>query len=349
MHGSSAGRPRCPNPFATDPARKARRLALSMAVAASAALAIGCAPTAPPPLPLPEPEGLVGRIYDVAADAFVTEQELAARLVGPRFVLLGERHDNPHHHVLQARVIELLLASGVRPAVAMEMLSTDRSGTILDCQREPRCSVEEFRHAVEWDSGGWPAWALYQPIFETALSARLRIVAADVPPNAMRVIASSGADRADVRAEWIEALRLDRELPARERSELVREIRDAHCGYLPDEVVPAMVRGQRARDAHLAMATERAAVDKGSVVVLIAGLAHTRTDRGAPFYFTDPWAKNVMLSIGLVEADPQSSSPKDYARLFDGDLPFDIVWFTETVEREDPCEKFRDRLQAIRP
>jgi uncharacterized iron-regulated protein len=42
---------------------------------------------------------LVGRIWDVKAGAFIGEDVLVARLVASRFVLLGERHDNPDHHV----------------------------------------------------------------------------------------------------------------------------------------------------------------------------------------------------------------------------------------------------------
>lgn len=312
-----------------------------------AALAACSASRSAPPPP-PEPVGLVGRIYDVASGSYLTEQELAARLVGPRYVLLGERHDNPEHHLLQARMIELLLASGVRPVVVFEMLTTERSGAIRDCESPPRCSPEEFRNAVEWDASGWPEWPMYEPVFAAAIDAGLTIVAGDVPQRAIRVIASSSGNHADVRAQWIEALRLDRPLGESQTEDLAAEIRDSHCGYLPSEAVPAMVRAQRARDAHLAMATERAAADRGAVAVLIAGLGHTRTDRGVPHYFTDPQARQLTLSIALLEADPSDTDPMAHADRRDATLPYDIVWFTPQMNRPDPCEQYRDSLEAMR-
>ncbi len=86
-----------------------------------------------------------------------------------------------------------------------------------------------------------------------------------------------------------------------------------------------------------------------SVVVLLAGFGHTRTDRGVPTYFTDASAKSSTLSVAFVEVDDDKErGPSDYARRFgDTKLPFDIVWFTEEVEREDPCKVNREKLEAI--
>jgi uncharacterized iron-regulated protein len=291
--------------------------------------------------------GLVGRIYDVASDAFISEQDLAARLVGPRFVLLGEQHDNPDHHLLQARVIQLLLASGSRPTVAFEMFATDRAGAIKDCLAPPVCSVDEFRYAVEWDASGWPPWQLYEPIFKTVIGARLPIVAADIPSYAMKLLVSSSTQQAAERAAWIAWLGIERPMDQKERQELTEEIRKSHCDLLPEEIVPGMVRGQRARDAHLAKMIEQAASGGEGPVVLIAGSGHTRLDRGVPTYFVAPHARESTLSIAFIEAKAKYPSPRDYVRRFGGDLPFDILWFTERVEREDPCKVNRERLEEI--
>jgi uncharacterized iron-regulated protein len=292
---------------------------------------------------------MVGQIYDVASASFISEQELAARLVGPRFVLLGEQHDNPFHHLLQARVISLLVASGIRPAVAFEMLATDHAGAIRDCQSEPHCTVEEFRYVVEWDDSGWPDWQLYEPVFRAVINARLPIVAADLTSDAIQLIMASDADRAAARAAWIGYLGLERSMPPEERTELAEEIRESHCNLAPEDALPRMIRGQRARDAHLALILERAAAERGTSVVLIAGSGHTRTDRGVPTYFTDASARDSTLSLAFIEVDDDKErGPADYARRFGGSvLPFDVVWFTEEIEREDPCKVHREKLEAI--
>jgi uncharacterized iron-regulated protein len=317
-----------------------------LAVTVSLAAACASTPTPPPP---PPPHSLVGRIYDVASATFLSEQELAARLVGPRFVLLGEQHDNPYHHLLQARVISLLVASGVRPAVAFEMLATDHVGAIHDCQIEPHCTVEEFRHAVEWDDSGWPAWQLYEPVFRTAINARLPIVAADITHGTLQLLMSGDAERAPERAAWIGYLGLERSMPPAERTELAEEIRESHCNLVPDDMLPQMIRAQRARDSHLALVIERTSASRGTPVVLLAGSGHTRKDRGVPTYFTVASARGATLSLAFVEVDDDKErGPSDYARRFGGTtLPFDIVWFTEEVEREDPCKAHRDKLEAI--
>ncbi|HEY3190091.1 MAG TPA: ChaN family lipoprotein, partial [Solirubrobacteraceae bacterium] len=66
---------------------------------------------------------LVGRIWDVAARRFVDEPTVVAAITRARYVLLGEKHDNPDHHALQARLLRALTAAGRRPAVAFEMLT----------------------------------------------------------------------------------------------------------------------------------------------------------------------------------------------------------------------------------
>ena len=53
---------------------------------------------------------LTGRIWDVSSAGFIDRQNLFIRLARADFVLLGERHDNPDHHLLQAEVLRSLIA-----------------------------------------------------------------------------------------------------------------------------------------------------------------------------------------------------------------------------------------------
>src|SRR5262245_37654747 len=54
---------------------------------------------------------LVGRLWDVRGARFVTPDAMVRTLVTSRLVLLGEKHDNPDHHQVQAAVLRALLAS----------------------------------------------------------------------------------------------------------------------------------------------------------------------------------------------------------------------------------------------
>src|SRR5512145_3183951 len=75
--------------------------------------------------PLGREHPLVGRIWDTRAGRFVIPTQLVGELARARYVLLGERHDNPDHHRVQATLVRALLAAGRRPAVAFEMFTAD--------------------------------------------------------------------------------------------------------------------------------------------------------------------------------------------------------------------------------
>jgi len=69
--------------------------------------------------PVEKTHPLVGRIWDVKAGSFIPEDTLVARLVASKFILLGERHDNPDHHALQAKLMRALVATTRRPSRAI--------------------------------------------------------------------------------------------------------------------------------------------------------------------------------------------------------------------------------------
>src|SRR6266480_2784062 len=71
--------------------------------------------------PLGRDHALIGTIWDVRAGVAITPETFVTRVAARRFVLLGEKHDNPDHHRLQAWVVGALIAAGRRPAVAFEM------------------------------------------------------------------------------------------------------------------------------------------------------------------------------------------------------------------------------------
>src|SRR2546429_669780 len=97
---------------------------------------------------------LADRIWDVRAGSFVLPPDLAGRLAGARFVLLGERHDNPEHHALQARLLRGMIAAGRRPAVGFEMLSTaDATAIARYLAGSPKEASGDRKSVVEGKSG----------------------------------------------------------------------------------------------------------------------------------------------------------------------------------------------------
>jgi uncharacterized iron-regulated protein len=279
---------------------------------------------------------LAGRVWDVQARRFLAPDALPGRLAGARFVLLGEHHDNPDHHRLQARVLDGLIAAGRRPAVAFEMFTLEDAPRIARYLASGARSAAGLGDAVDWNRSGWPPWRLYQPIADRALAAGLPIVAANLAPAATRAVARQGLGALE--PALVARLRLDRPLDPGARAQMVAEIRDAHCGHAPERMLEGMVAVQRARDAQMA---ERLASAEGDGAVLIAGRGHVRKDRGVPASLAVLVPGARVASVAFVEVQPAATTPEAY------EAAVDYVWFTPRVDDIDPCERFRAPLERL--
>ena len=289
---------------------------------------------------------LVGRIWDVRAERFVTESDLADDAAMAKFVLLGEKHDNPDHHLLQSKVLAALVERGRRPVVAYEMLTTDQAPALTAHLEEHPRDASGLGDAVGWEKSGWPAWKQYQPIADVALKYGLPLTAVSPSREISSIIRSEGLKGLD--AEVVVRTALDRPPDPRTQNAMEEEVREAHCGYLPERAVPSVVRMQRVRDAIMAdnWASASLQADGG---VLIAGAGHARNDRGVPTVMTRLRPESRSVSISFLEVRDDWTMPGAYAELFGAkNLPFDFVWFTPRLEDADACEKFSADLERLR-
>jgi uncharacterized iron-regulated protein len=286
---------------------------------------------------------LVGRIWDVRDGRFVPEDAVTTDIVGAPYVLLGEKHDNPDHHVLQTRMLEALVAAGRRPAAAFEMLTPAQAPALArHLAAHPRDAAGVAK-AVEWEKSGWD-WAMYEPIVRVAVEAGLPIVAANLDSAQVRAVSRGGVGALD--PAFVARHGLGVPLPADQERQIVEEIRDSHCGHAPERMLAGMVAAQRARDARLAEAMVDAPGRDGAV--LITGAGHVRRDRGVPAYLARVAPGVRVASVAFLEVEAGREDAADYGARFDGALPFDYVWFTPAVDSEDVCEKFRKPLERLR-
>ncbi|WP_163787070.1 ChaN family lipoprotein [Myxococcus vastator] len=277
---------------------------------------------------------LSGRIWDVKAARFVDAEALRGALTQARFVVLGERHDQPDHHQLQAWLVQALATGGKKPALAFEMLDVGQQAAVDAALAQAPRDADSLALAVNWAGSGWPDWSLYRPVFAAGLEAGLPIVAANLPRAQVRDLVMRGPDA--LAPELRQRLSLDTPLPEAVEQAMRKEQDEAHCGHLPQELLGPMVQAQRARDAHLA--DRLLSADQGQGGVLITGNGHARTDRGVPARLAARAPGLEVRSVGLLEVDPKLREPVDYAAAFGAQsLPFDYVWFTPAVPMEDPC------------
>jgi len=236
-----------------------------------------------------------------------------------------------------------LTASGRRPAVAVEMLTADQAPALARYLADPHADAAGLGQAVDWEAQGWPDWRIYAPIAQAALRARLPIVAADLPKSARRMIGRG--DLASLPDDIKTRLDLLTDYDTEQAASLARELRDSHCGQLPDQAVGRMAAVQRARDAHLAAAMVDAAAHPGiDGAVLIAGAGHIRRDRGVPWHLARMAPGKSVLAIAFREVDHAMTDPGQYAAAG----TFDYVWFTPRVDDKDPCARFDDQLRRMR-
>jgi uncharacterized iron-regulated protein len=287
---------------------------------------------------------LVGRIWDVTAGEFIERHTLIERLIKGRFLLLGERHDNPDHHRLQAWILRALIAAGRRPAVGFEMFSRDDAPAIARHLSARPTDAAGLGQAVDWQRSGWPEWAMYQPIAEAALQAGLPVVATNLSPATVRALGQNGPTVLD--PAFAARRGLDRPPPPEVYRAMAEDIREAHCGYAPEPRVNAMILVQRARDAQMAESLSAAGRQDGAV--LIAGAGHVRRDYGVPVYLAEQGSTAPAISLAFIEVSPQALQPTAYAARFRRQtLPFDYVWFTPRVDDQDPCVAFQEQLQKL--
>lgn len=271
---------------------------------------------------------MVGRIVDPATGSAVSSAEAARRVTRARYVFLGEKHDNPDHHVIQATLLQAMTDAGLRPAVVWEMIDEDQSPRLAQFLASNPKDGAQMGAAVGWERSGWPDWAIYRPIADAAIAAKLPMGAASPKRSVLRRPAPTPAFA----------------MPANLLDGLKEELLQSHCGQLPGSALGPMATAQQRRD--LAMADSMVSHATADGAVLIAGNGHARRDRGAPWWLTrlgvDP---SSILSIGLLEVDPGRRTPEALAGLA---AQFDLVYLTPRVDSEDPCTKFAEQLKRLR-
>jgi uncharacterized iron-regulated protein len=280
----------------------------------------------------------VGRIWDTRQGRWLEEPALLEALSQARFVLLGERHDNPDHHQLQARLVRRLTASGRAPVLAFEMLDVSQQPTIDAALARAPGDPDALAQAVAWEKSGWPDWSLYRPIFVEGTQRGLRILGANLPRAQTRELVMRGAGAMDPQTR--DRLGLDTPLPEDVTRAMRAEMHESHCGHMPESMMDPMVLAQRARDASMADSLLAHASEQGAI--LITGAGHARTDRGVPAHLARRAPDLPVRSVAFVEVSPEAREPKDYATADSpGTLPYDYVWFTPAAQREDPCAAFQ--------
>ena len=310
---------------------------------------------------------LVGKIWDVEEKQFLNPFELAGRLAHFDYILMGEIHDNPDHHRLQAWLIRNIAYLDRHPAIVMEMINLSqgpmvddfiaerkrawregyqkakKKGRLKQWRREqrklrtfgPSKQAQDFGPAIGWSASGWPKWSTYQPIALAAFSQKLPIKAGNPDRADTRIISRAGFS--SLGGPRVKSLGLGKPLASELRKALLSDIKGSHCNMMPERALAPMARAQRYRDAVMGQQLRKVGLVSGAV--LIAGNGHVRKDRGVPLYLRqrDPDATHTSLMI--IEVDENTSNPGGLIPKDEAGKPVaDFVWYTPGKKRGDPCK-----------
>lgn len=280
----------------------------------------GCQSQLPP---LPEwqgPEGRdyprTGRIVDLRSGATLTPGQLLERLAVASRVIVGEKHDNPDHHALELWLARALGERRAQGSLLLEMLGPDQQPRVdaIRAQRKAGKPVANLEQALDWRKG-WD-WSQYGPLVTWALAQPAPLLAANLERSEImriykeRPLPAGTASRRD-------SVRLP----------LLAQIRESHCGMLPDDQLPAMLAVQQQRDRRMAERLRDAPLP----ALLIAGGFHARRDLGVPVHLRDLGVQEVRVLL-LVEArQAVTTREADYA------------WYTPALPEKDYCADMQAR------
>jgi len=245
---------------------------------------------------------LAGKIWDVNAEQFISQQQLAERVVESSDLFLGETHDNLKHHQGQAWVVSLLRESQRSAVVAFEMISQQQGQVIAGKQYD---SAESLIAGLNHIKTNWEYSRLYGNIFSEALQAGYTVLPANFDRQEIMAIARKGEAELPPK---IKKMLDDHALPADQVAASRKEIEGSHCGMINEEMTTAMMLVQRAKDAQMALAF--VGQDNVDARVLVAGSGHVRKDRGVPFY-VQPQGK--LLTIAWAEMQEEAVDAAAYA------------------------------------
>lgn len=310
---------------------------------------------------------LVGKMVNADGKQVPTRLMLF-RATNTRYILLGENHDNPDHHTIQANFIRAMARGERRPTIVLEMVTRRYNEQLntFDLTSDPK--LDAFAKSLDWEKRGWNSWDIYRPIGLAAAQNNLRMAGGNLERKTTRAISKSGLGSL-TEAER-KSFALDTDLPTSLAESLLEELKLSHCGMMSEKALPAMVNVQRSVDGSLADAMISTGKQYGAL--LIAGNGHVRKDRGVPFALkTLLPGSNIItlrgnaqnqnaplkvrvpnshnLSVGLIEVDPERQLAAEYGlRNKAGAALYDYVIFTPKFDISDPCEAMREAFKKTK-
>ena len=158
--------------------------AAPLAIALLTALQI---PQAAPPAAAPAAY-VPQRVYDTSRQTFSDFEAMVADLAKADVIFVGEQHDDPGTHRLEAAILDGLRRRGVPVILSLEMFERDAQASV-SAYLAGTTTEEEFLKT----SRPWPRYATdYRALVEMAKAERWPVIASNVPRRYASDVAKTG-------------------------------------------------------------------------------------------------------------------------------------------------------------
>lgn len=265
---------------------------------------------------------LAGKIIEQETGHVISSDDLINRLNQYATILVGEKHDNPDHHVIESKLIAALV--GQQTTVVFEMLDDRDSSVVPNLSAD--LSLKQLEERLQWSEKRWP-WADYGPLFLQVVQQGGTLKAGNIERAKIMGIYSQGLDSLKQLDRFDSITRVQKALQA----PLLDLVYEAHCGKMDKEKLQPMVDIQLAKDASMAFALESSETPKR---LIIAGGIHVRKDVGIPRHFLRP---NESATLLMIEVDKEKQGLQEYPSIAEDQA--DFVWFTPKFTEEDYCSR----------
>ncbi|MFZ9758590.1 MAG: ChaN family lipoprotein [Burkholderiaceae bacterium] len=276
-------------------------------------------------------------IIELSSGQALSLEALAARLATYPIVLLGELHDNSHHHKARARLIQALgQARNNQPPYRLVVEQLPMGGSVRPQGKQPGQPLLEQLREAGFQDEAW-AWPLHEPVFRAALSQGMALHGGNLVRGQSMQLFKKGESTLP---EKLQGLLSRAPLAEPSLQALNKALVDGHCGQLPEAMLEPMRLVQRATDlALLVTATDY------TPAIVIAGNGHVRKDFGIPSLVPAFQRPVRLVTVGFVESelsvDKASMNAAAGVRNDPAWAIYDYVWITPAAEREDPCKGFQ--------
>ena len=304
---------------------------------------------------LPEPRDAV--ILGVEEGKKVSETYLLDKMGRAQVIYLGEKHDNPHHHLLQRAIVEKLIAQGKRPALGFEFFSKDQTGWLMNYSQGkpspfsaegPDETGKKLRNALGWQDRS--DWVFYFPLIQLARQYHLPVFGADLPSGLRVRLTRSGVEALSA----IEKSMLVFSSYQKEdyRQFMLKRLADSHCGLASESLLLRLYSTWLLRNESMAQSIFMMLEQRPKEpVIVVLGMGHVANDGGVyeRMAFLKPGVRQVNLAF---QESEYPSEPFDhyFQPITVGQGRFvpehHYFWLTPPVmgdENLDPCATLHRR------